>query len=262
MPDILLPPTRFGTLRSITAAMLFSVVSASYADDVLVAAAANFTATLETLAPVFKNTTGHTLIASYGSTGKLYAQIEHGAPYQVFLAADRARPQRAEQQGLAVPGSRFTYATGKLVLWSANSDAFDQGDQYLQNAAFTHLAIANPKTAPYGMAAQQALEYLQRWQQLQSKLVRGDSIAQTFQFVASGNADAGLIAQAQLVSWQGPPGSLWPVPQGWYQPIEQQAVLLTRASDNIAANVFMDFLKSAHARQIIAAHGYDVDQGQ
>ncbi len=262
MPDIFRPQARWSTLRTVIAALLISLASISHADEVLVAVAANFTATLSALAPVFQETTGHTLVASYGSTGKLYAQIEHGAPYQVFLAADSERPQRAEQQGLAVPGSRITYATGQLVLWSPNNNTFDRGDHYLQSAAFTRLAIANPKTAPYGLAAQQALEHIQRWQPLQSKLVRGDSIAQTFQFVASGNAEAGLIAQAQLISWQGSPGSQWPVPQDWYQPIEQEAVLLTGARNSNAANAFMIFLKSAQAKQIIAAYGYGVEQDQ
>lgn len=228
------------------------------AEEVLVAVAANFTDAARSIAPLFEQASGHRMRISYGSTGKLYAQIEHGAPFHVFLAADTRRPQLAEQQGLAVVGSRFVYARGKLVLWSAQTNAFEQGENYLRQAPFRHLAMANPKTAPYGLAARQVMQRLGLWTVLQAHLVRGDSIAQTFQFVATGNAQAGFVASAQLSSWQGDAGSVWEIPQDYYAPIEQAAVLLKKGADNPAAIAFMEFLNSEPARAVIRDYGYDV----
>ncbi len=246
------------TLRALPlACWLLLLAPATQAAEVLVAVAANFTDATRALATAFERHTGHRLRASFASTGTLYAQIVHGAPYEVFLAADQRRPQLAEQQGWAVRDSRFTYARGKLVLWSPEPGRVDDGERYLASLTDGHLAIANPQTAPYGSAAQQALTRLQLWPTLQSRLVRGDSIAQTFQFVATGNAEAGLVAQAQVQNWPGPQGSLWPIPPELYQPIVQQAVLLHRGQDNPAATAWMAFLRSEPARAIIRQHGYD-----
>ena len=230
------------------------------AGQVSVAVAANFTDATRRLAPLFEQATGHRLKISYGSTGKLYAQIEHGAPFEVFLAADSARPQKAEQTGLAVPGSRFIYARGRLALWSAKTGLFAAGEPYLKAGGFAHLAIANPKTAPYGLAAKEVLEHLGLWSDLQARLVRGDSIAQTFQFVATGNAEAGFVAYSQVKGWQGEAGSVWLVPQDYYAPIDQAAVLLQKGAHNPAARAFLEFLKGDAARQVIEGFGYGVDK--
>jgi len=240
--------------------MLLSLFSSSlYAADVLVAVAANFTDAARHIAPLFEQASGHRMRISYGSTGKLYAQIENGAPFHVFLAADSRRPALAEKQGLAVPGSRFVYARGKLVLWSSQPGLFERGEDYLRRAEFRRLAIANPETAPYGLAAQQVMQRLGLWSTLQDRLVRGESIAQTFQFVATGNAPLGFVAGSQLKSWSGRPGSLWEIPQDYYAPIEQAAVLLKKGADNPAATAFMAFLHSDAARAVIRDYGYDID---
>lgn len=231
-----------------------------YADKVTVAVAANFTGAARELVPLFEQETGHRVKLSYGSTGKLYAQIQHGAPYEVFLSADVARPQRAVKEGLAVKGSDFTYAKGKLVLWSAIPDLFDQqtGSVFLESRAFARLAIANPKTAPYGQAAFQYLQEQGLWQPIKAKVVRGDSIAQTFQFVATGNAQLGFVALSQIKGWTGGAGSFWQPSEKQIAPIEQQAVLLKRGAENPAARAFMSFLKSGKARNVIQNAGYGV----
>lgn len=228
------------------------------AGEVSVAVAANFTDATRDIVPLFEKASGHTLKVSFGSTGKLYAQIEHGAPFEVFLAADSKRPQKAEAEELAVEGSRFTYAQGKLALWSSRAGLFADAEAYLREAPFQRAAIANPKTAPYGLAAQQVMEQLGVWAQLQRKLVRGDSIAQTFQFVATGNTEVGFVALSQVKAWKGEGGTLWAIPQAYYAPIEQQAVLLKRGADNEAARAFLDFLQGDEARAVIRAYGYGV----
>lgn len=247
--------------------MLFVLwVSASpvWAGEVLVAVAANFTRVARELVPLFEVSSGHRVRMSYGSTGRLYAQIEQGAPYEVFLAADDERPALAVTRGLALAESRVTYAVGRLVLWSARDDRINDGIEYLRSAQFSRLALANPKTAPYGRAAQEVMEQLGVWQKLQPLLVRGDSIAQTFQFAVSENADAGFIALAQLNGWQGRErgagGSYWVVPDTLHSPIIQDAVLLKRGEHNEAAHAFMAFLGSEPVRQLIARHGYDLAQ--
>lgn len=229
------------------------------AGEVSVAVAANFTDAAQQIAQRFQETTGHSAKISYGSTGKLYAQIQNGAPFEVFLAADTKRPSKAEEEGLAVPGSRFIYARGKLALWSAKEGLFGDGVAYLKGSTFKHLAIANPATAPYGQAARQVMEYLGLLPVLEPKLVQGDSITQTFQFVATGNAEVGFVAFSQVKGWQGAPGSTWEVPMEYYPPIEQAAVLLKTGGTNPAAQSFLDFLKSDAAREIIAAYGYGTE---
>jgi len=229
------------------------------ADEVRIAVAANFTDATRKLAPLFEQATGHTARVSYGSTGKLYAQIENGAPFDVFLAADTDRPARAEAEGLAVSGSRFIYARGRLVLWSATPAAFDNGETFLKQGVFAHLAIANPATAPYGLAARQVMEHLGLWQTLQPRLVRGDSIAQTFQFVVSGNAVAGFVAGSQIRAWPGTAGTGWTVPADYHDPVDQAAVLLVRGENNPAALAFLDFLRRDSTRALIERFGYDVE---
>ncbi len=229
-----------------------------FAAEVRIAVAANFINASRKIAPLFEKTSGYHTRISYGSTGKLFAQIENGAPFDIFLAADSRRPARAEAEGLAVVGTRFIYARGKLVLWSAKRDAFGDGKSWLQKSSFRHLAMANPKTAPYGLAAQQVLVHLGLWQSIQSRLVRGESIAQAFQFVASGNAGAGFVAWSQVRAWKRDPGTIWMIPAKDYAPIEQVAVLLKRGKDNPAAQAYLRFLKSGAARKLIEDAGYTV----
>lgn len=238
--------------------MLFSGALPAMAGEVSVAVAANFTDATRDIIPLFEKATGNSVKVSFGSTGKLYAQISNGAPFEVFLAADRKRPKRAEAAGLAVPGSRFTYALGKIFLWSGKAGMWNDGETWLKQGKFTHLAIANPRTAPYGLAAEQAMQHLGVWGAVQSKLVRGDSISQTFQFIASSNAEAGFVAGSQVKAWKGGDGSRWEVPQAYYQPIEQQAVLLKRGGDNPVARAFLTFLKSSAARAVIRGYGYGI----
>jgi molybdate transport system substrate-binding protein len=229
------------------------------AAEVSIAVAANFTDATRKIVPLFEKATGYTVKASFGSTGKLYAQIENGAPFEVFLAADTKRPIKAEKEGLSVPGKRYVYAKGKLVLWSAKKGLFQDGEQYLKQGDFAHLALANPKTAPYGTAAKQVMQHLGVWNTLQARLVQGESISQTFQFVATGNAQAGFVAYSQVKAWQGAASTSWVIPVADYQPIDQAVVLLKKGAANPAAQAFFDFLKSKAARQVIESFGYGVE---
>lgn len=229
------------------------------AADVRIAVAANFTDTTRELIEAFAEATGLEASASFGSTGKLYAQIENGAPFDVFLAADSRRPELLEQNGQGVANTRFTYARGKLALWSPKSDVFSDPEAWLKSGDFARLAIANPKTAPYGLAAQEVLTNLSLWESLQSRLVRGDSIAQTFQFVATANTSAGFVALSQVRAWPNKGGSLWQIPQRLYSPIDQQAILLSFGKNNDAAFQWIEFLKSEKATKIIQNYGYDTE---
>ncbi|WP_323751536.1 molybdate ABC transporter substrate-binding protein [Marinobacter sp.] len=242
----------------ITASFLLGFGQA-HADQTTLAVAANFTGTMAKLIPVFEQQTGHRVQASYGSTGKLYAQIRQGAPYDAFMAADAARPSLLANKGVAIAHSQFPYAEGRLVLWSRNPDRFRDGLQYLQSQP-QRLAIGNPKTAPYGIAAIEVLDHLGLADSLKPKLVSGDSIAQTFQFVATGNAHAGFVAQAQVRAWKGAEGSTWLVPKTLHQPISQHAIMLNRGNSNAAAQAWMAFLNSAKAQAIIREDGYDIPQ--
>lgn len=231
--------------------------SPARAGETLVAVAANFTATAQEIGTAFTEATGHTATFSFGSTGKLYAQIAHGAPYQVFLAADAVRPEKAEVEGLAVPGSRFTYAVGRLALYSADPSLVDDMGDVLARGDFTRLAIANPVTAPYGAAAMEVLRALGTQDAVADRLVRGDSISQTLQFVTTGNAALGFVALSQVMDR--PDGSRWLVPPTLHSPLRQDAVLLTRGADDPVARAFLDFLKGPEARAIIGRHGYGVE---
>lgn len=242
--------------RYVALALAILTVPAGAA-DVTAAVAANFTAAIRRLAPDFENATGDRLLASFGSTGKLYAQIRNDAPFDVFLAADQERPRLLEQQGDAVAGSRFTYAVGQLVLWSADPNTVDANGEVLRRGDFAHLAIANPKTAPYGAAAEQTLRRLGVWNRLQPQLVRGENITQTFQFVSSGNAALGLVAASQLRALPASRrGSQWPVPDRLHDPLRQDAVLLKRGAANSAAHRFLEYLRSPRALSIIHDLGY------
>lgn len=226
--------------------------------EVLVAVAANFQPALERLAGPFDALTGHAIRASAGSTGTLYTQIVHGAPFHVLLAADSERPARLEREGRAVSGSRFTYAVGRLTLWSRRPGRVPaQGAGALARDDFRHLAIANPALAPYGRAARQALEALGLWTRLRPRLVIGQNVGQAWQFVATGNAELGLVAWSQVLA-DGARGSHWMVPAGLHAPIRQDAVLLEAGAGSRAARAFLGFLRSDAARAVIESFGYVV----
>lgn len=246
---------RYFRAAALTALVLgLGVHPPAYAGEVPVAVAANFTATAQEIAASFQKQTGHSAILSFGSSGQLYAQIAQGAPFDILLSADAARPAQAERDGLAVAGSRFTYAIGKLVLWSANPGLVDNQGAVLKQGSFSHIAIANPDAAPYGAAALQTLKALGVHEQIAPKIVMGASITQAYQFAASGNAELGFVALAQLTDKSA--GSRWIVPENLYAPILQDAVLLTQGANNEAAKAFLDFLKSPQATAIITAQGY------
>ena len=225
-----------------------------HGEEIRVAAASNFRPAMKALAKRFEANTGVELTLIFGSTGKQYAQIRNGAPFDVFLAADTERPALLEQEGMAVAGSRFTYALGKLVLWSPKKDVVDSQGLVLQHGEFRRLAIANPGLAPYGKAAQQTLESLGLWDKLDERLVLGENIGQTFHFVSSGAAELGLVALSQI-KHPGRPikGSYWEVPHTLFEPIEQQAVLL---KESAAARQFLEFIRSWPAMKVIAEFGY------
>lgn len=228
------------------------------AAEVQVAVASNFAAPMKRIAEAFERETGHRVRAAFGATGKFYAQIRHGAPFEVFLAADAATPARLEDEGAAVPGSRFTYATGRLALWSAQAGRVDAAGEVLRRGDFAHLAVANAKTAPYGAATLEVLHKLGLYAALAPRFVTGENIAQTHQFVASGNAELGFVALSQVMS-EGrlTSGSAWIVPTELHAAIRQDAVLLARGRDNPAALALLDFLKGERATAIIRAHGYE-----
>lgn len=223
-----------------------------------VAVAANFTGAAKSLASLYQQQTGDTVKLSFGSTGKLYTQIIHGAPYSVFLAADQARPEKLISKGKADQASRFTYAQGKLALFRPDNQAFAHkanGDPKLDD--FHRLAIANPNVAPYGLAAKQTLQHMGEYNAMKARLVEGYNISQTFQFVRTGNASAGFVAYSQVVA-AGGQGQYWPVPQDYYAPIKQDAVLLNDTAETEAAQQFLTFLKSPQAQTIIQKFGYSL----
>lgn len=231
-----------------------TIASPALAGTAQVAVAANFTQPARAIAIAFKRATGHDARLNFGSSGVIYTQIAHGAPYDLFLSADAERPAQAERQGLAVAGSRFTYATGRLVLYSIRPGLVDPAGQVLRRGAFARLAIADPALAPYGAAAIEAMNRLGVGARLAPKLVRGSSITQAYQFVATGAADLGFVAANQVATVRG--GSRWPVPARLHAPIVQQAVLLKRGAGNPAALAFARFLRSPAARAIVRRHGY------
>jgi len=233
----------------------FSLARPSLAAETQVAVAANFTEPAKAIAARFKARTGHTARLSFGSSGQFYTQIANGAPFEVFLSADAERPIRAEAEGLAVAGSRFTYATGRLVLFSAQPRLVDERGAVLARGAFHKLAIADPRAAPYGVAAIETLKKLGLLQRLSPRIVQGASIAQTYQFVETGAAEVGFVALSQVMHGRG--GSRWVVPSTYHTPIRQQAVLTRTGADRPAARAFIQFLKGPEAKAIIRRFGYE-----
>lgn len=226
------------------------------ADEVTSAVAANFLPAFRAIAIGFERATGHRVKAISGSSGSFYGQIKNGAPFDVFFAADQERPQRLEHEGFAVPGSRFTYAIGRLILWSPDPDLV-AGEQTLRTARFRHLAMANPQLAPYGIAAKQVMMKLGLWDQLQPRIVRGESLGQTMGFITSGNAELGFVALSQVLDpGLKQAGSRWDIALDLYDSIDQDAVLLVKARSNSAALALMEYVRGPEARQVIERFGY------
>lgn len=239
-------------------ALLVSTLSA-HAAEVQVAVAANFTAPMQKIAAAFERDTGHRALVSFGATGKLYAQVVNGAPFEVFLAADERAPARLANEGHALAESRFTYAIGRLVLWSPKEGYVDRAGEVLRRGEFRHLAIASPKTAPYGAAAMEVLARMGLTDALRGKLVTGENISQTYQFVFTGNAELGFVALSQ-VSEDGrlKSGSAWEVPAELHAEMRQDAVILAKGRDNPAAAALVEYLKGETAAAIIRAYGYSL----
>lgn len=236
---------------------LLIVAGMAQADEVQVAVAANFAAPMKDIAAKFEQDSGHKVLLTVGSTGKFYAQIKHGAPFDILLAADDDTPARLEKEGVAVAHTRFTYAIGKLVLWSAQPGVVNDKADVLRQAAFAHLSIANPKLAPYGAAAVETLQKLKLYGALEAKLVVGESIAQAQQFVASGAAQLGFVAMSQV--YEGgklKSGSAWIVPDSLYAPIRQDAVALDKGRGKPAVDALLKYLQSDKARAVIRSYGY------
>jgi molybdate transport system substrate-binding protein len=238
---------------------LMTCAGVARAGEVQVAVASNFTAPMQRIAAEFEKDTGNKAVLAFGATGKFYAQINNGAPFEVLLAADDDTPTRLDAEHKTVPGTRFTYATGKLVLWSAKAGYVDARGQVLHGTSYAHLAIANPKAAPYGAAAVETLHKLHVWEQVQAKLVQGENIGQAFQFVSTGNAPLGFVALSQV--WRDgafTSGSGWIVPDNLHSPIRQDAVILAKGAANPAARALELYLKSDKAKSIIRAFGYAI----
>lgn len=231
------------------------------AQDVQVAVAANFTAPIQAIAKDFEQDTGHKLVIATGATGQFYAQIQNGAPFEVFLSADDSTPAKLEQEGATVPGSRFTYAIGTLALWSAKPGYVDAQGEVLKKNDYQHLSIANPKAAPYGLAATQVLEKLGLSAQVKGKLVEGQNITQAHQFIATGNAELGFVALSQIYKdGKVTGGSAWIVPAALHDPIKQDAVILAKGKDNPAAQALVDYLKGEKAAAVIKSFGYQIEK--
>ena len=240
------------------AAMAVLTLGVSHAADVTVAVAANFTAPMQKIAEAFAQDTGHKAVLAFGATGKFYAQIKNGAPFQVLLAADNETPAKLEKEGFAVAGTRFTYATGRLVLWSAQPGVVDEKGDVLRTSQDGKVALADPKLAPYGAAALETMTQLGLLERLQPRFVQGENIAQAYQFVATGNAPMGFVALSQvMVDGRIAKGSAWVVPAKLHAPILQDAVLLNPGKDNPAALALTRYLRSEKARAIILSYGYE-----
>jgi molybdate transport system substrate-binding protein len=250
-------PLRFLTNRLLWST-LFELCSAlAHAETVQVAVASNFSAPMQKIAMAFERDTGHTAALSFGATGKFYAQIRNGAPFAVLLAADDETPARLVQEGLAMPGSAFTYAIGQLVLWSAQTGLVDEQGRVLDKPLPGKLAVADPKLAPYGAAAMQVIRQRGLGDTLHPHLVVGENIGQTFQFVKTGNAALGFVALSQvMVDGKLSAGSAWRVPNALYEPIRQDAVLLKAGEHSPAAQALLQYLRGDAARQVIRAYGY------
>lgn len=233
-------------------------VTPAFAEQVLVAVAANFIPPFHEIATAFEKTTGHRVQVAAGSSGNFYSQIKNGAPFDVFFSADMERPKLLEDEGLGVKDSRFTYAIGRLVLWSPNPDLI-KGEETLRAKQYNRLAMANPKVAPYGVAAMQAMQKLELWDSVQPHIVLGESLGQTMGFIESGNAQLGFVALSQVLDpkFKGQ-GSRWDVPTHLHEPIKQDVVLLTKGKDNQAATGLLKFINGPQAKAIIERYGYDL----
>lgn len=244
---------------AIAVAALAAACPSVFADTTIVAVAANFTEPMTEIAAAFEKATGHGVKLSFGSSGKFVAQIENGAPFEVFLSADAEKPVKLEKSKQAVEGSRFTYAVGKLVLWSAKPGYVDDQGRILESGGFQHLALAEPKLAPYGAAAVEVLKNKGLFEKIKPSLVFGENISQTHQFISTGNAELGFIALSQVIQdGKIAEGSGWVVPETLHAPIRQEAVLLNKGADNPAAAALLQSLKSSEARAIIQKYGYSL----
>lgn len=251
-------------MKRINKSILLVVVSIflaapAMADEVTVAVAANFSAPMKEIAADFEKESGHKVVLSFGSSGKFYSQIKNGAPFQLFLSADEEKPAQLEKDGLVIAGSRFVYAVGTLVLWSSKAGLVDAKGEVLRTGSYNKLAIANPKLAPYGFAAIEVLTKLGLLATVEPKFVQGENIAQTHQFVSTGNADLGFVALSQVI--QGgkiSSGSAWIVPSTLHRPIRQDAVLLTTGKGNVAAEALAAYLKTEKSKEIIRSYGYEI----
>ena len=250
-------------LTRIVVAVVFALVAVApaRAGDVLVAVAANFAEVVDELKPAFETSSGHRLLATTGSTGKLYAQIKSGAPFHILLSADTKTPELLETENAGVGGSRFTYAIGKLTLWSSDPSRIGaDGPAALKAPDVRHVAIANPGLAPYGVAAREVLQALGLWDELKAKIVMGQNIGQTHAMVATGNAQLGFIALSAVLGPRATEkGSRWDVPQNLFKPIKQDAILLNTGRENTAAIAFLSFLKTPEARAVIDRYGYGIE---
>ena len=248
--------TRVSRLAPLLAAF---ALGTAHADEVQVAVAANFTAPIQAIAADFEKDTGHKLVAAYGATGQFYTQIKNGAPFEVFLSADDTTAQKLESEGATVKGSRFTYAVGTLALWSAKEGYVDAKGDVLKKNQFKHLSIANPKTAPYGLAATQLLAREGLSDQVKDKLVEGQNITQAYQFVSTGNAELGFVALSQIYKdGKVTGGSAWIVPASLHDPIKQDAVILNKGKDSAATKALVDYLKGPKAAAVIKSYGYEL----
>ena len=248
-------PLLHRTLSALGLAAL--MLPGAHAGEVSVAVAANFTAPMQKIAAQFEQDTGHKAVLSFGATGKFYAQIKNGAPFGILLAADDSTPEKIAREGLGEGATRFTYAIGQLVLWSKQPGYVDAEGKVLQKTDWQHIAIANPKLAPYGLAAMQTLDKLGLTAQVQPRVVTGENIGQTYQFAASGNAQLGFVALSQVTEdGKLREGSAWVVPGNLHEPIRQDAIVLKPGQGNAAAAALMDYLRGAKARAVIKSYGY------
>ena len=245
---------RLQVLGLVLAALAFG--APAMAADTQVAVAANFTEPAKEIATAFKTATGHNAILSFGSSGQFYAQMARGAPFEIFLSADADRPKKAEQDGLGVTGTRFTYAIGRLVLYSKTPGLVDDNGAVLKTGRFQKLAIADPVAAPYGVAAVATMNKLGVYNSVKPKIVMGSSISQAYQFVETGAAELGFVAYSQVINVPG--GSRWLTPATFHAPIDQQAILLYPGQNSVAAKAFLTFLKSPASLAIIKKYGYEV----
>jgi molybdate transport system substrate-binding protein len=245
-------------LFSILLASLIGIATSLHADEISVAVAANFTAPMKQIAAEFEKDTGHKVVASFGSTGKFYAQIKNGAPFEVLLTADDETPAKLIKENAAVAGSQFTYAIGKLVLWSAKPGLVDGAGEVLKNGSFVHITLAEPKLAPYGAAATETMKAMGVYDSLQRKMVTAENITQAHQFISSGNSELGFVALSQVLKDGKIEGSSWLVPANLYKSIRQDAVILEKGKGKPAAEALMNYLKADKAKAIVKSFGYEL----